>query len=216
MVIDHKKIILSRTGKGLSLRKIAGFLNVAFFWGVMLYLTRSLVMTVWSAVNALLFGADAGLVDVNVARVFFLYLAFIVVATSTLWSWAAYNRRRYGGTRDKRRVHPDALTLAQIGDYTGFPVAKLRQMRRSKVLVAHFDEAREMCDMDSYASVGEKERLVAAGRRPPTAKGLDLVMARGDFDNAGEAVTVEYYLEPLDSGLSIILDVEVEDAELVG
>lgn len=159
MLINKNSIILRRPEKGFSLRKLFSLVNVLFFWAITVYFMRSLFSAFGWTIIYLIFGRvlnDAGFYEV-VRSIFMYYIPLILFASLILWAWAGYNRVRYGGSRDKRRVHPPYLTIEQISEYTNLPVWKIRRMQNSKILVCHFDEKRELSDVDCFGTVEQYE-----------------------------------------------------------
>lgn len=150
MLIDSNAIILKKAEKGFNLRKVASLVNVVFFWGIAMYLMRSLLALFGWLIMYLVFGtafADDGF-EGMVRTITFFYFPLILLAAAAMWGWAVYNRYRYGGKRDKRRVQPDPLALDQVREYTGLPMAKLEEMRNAKIMVCHFNERKEVKDVD--------------------------------------------------------------------
>ncbi len=152
MVIDKEKIILKIPERGLNLRKIVSLVNVLFFWAITLYLMRSLLLLFGWAIILLVFGdafSPSG-IEGMVQTLTHFYFPIIAFAAVSLWSWAAYNRYRYGGSHDKRRVHPQPLELTDVSAYTRLPLEKLEEMREAKVLVCYFDERKEVKDAQCF------------------------------------------------------------------
>lgn len=153
MIIDPKKIIITRNEKGVNLRKVGAAINFLFFWGFSIYLVRTVITMIGWVISYFVFGkaiADTGLKNILVTCVT-MYLPLILLASLALWTWAAYNRYRYGGNRDKRRVQPPALTPEEVSDYTGLPLAKVEDTQAAKVVVCHFDDTGLLIDADCYA-----------------------------------------------------------------
>lgn len=157
MIIDPKKIIITRNEKGVNLRKIGAAVNFLFFWGFSIYLVRTVVSMVGWVISYFFFGkviADMGLRNIVITGVT-MYVPLILLASLGLWTWAAYNRYRYGGSKDKRRVQPPALTMEEVSEYTGLPLAKIHEMQAAKVVVCHFDATGLLIDADCYADAGD-------------------------------------------------------------
>ena len=159
MVIDADKIILTRPEKGINLRKVASLVNVLFFWGVTVYLMRSLFTLFGWLIMYFIFGhafSDDGL-EGMIRTITHFYLPLIIVAAIALWMWAGYNRIRYGGFKDKRRVHPAPLSMEEMCGYTKLPMSKIENMRDAKIVICHFDAKCELKDVDCHSLPDDDE-----------------------------------------------------------
>ena len=166
MHIDAKNLIITKPENGVSLRKAVSLLNFLFFWGFAIYLMRWFIYITGWIVAYYVFGAaisDMGLSEIMNA-VFTLYIPLILVASLILMGWATYNRRRYGGANDKRRVPPPPLSVEQVSEYVRFPVEKVEKMQESRCLICRFDERCQLADVDCFADFDEVEAVSGASR----------------------------------------------------
>ncbi|MDR3210586.1 MAG: poly-beta-1,6-N-acetyl-D-glucosamine biosynthesis protein PgaD [Planctomycetota bacterium] len=158
MIISKEKLIITKNEKGINLRKTMSLVVFFAFWSAALYIMRPLIYIVGILIICFVFNKSVINMGIyNVGITFFnFYLPLIIVALSSLWTWAMYNRLRFGGQRDKRRrgrTPIPLLTPEMLGEYTGLGTAKINLMQGSKVVICHFDAKEELCDADCFISV---------------------------------------------------------------
>lgn len=126
MIIDPRKIVINR--RDLRSRS-DGLLSAGLllaFWGLMLYLAHPLAAaTGWPA------AADSGAGDqpAFLPGLLVRYLPATAGLSLSLFGWAWYNRLRFGGARDQRRLDQPALTLGEISSNCPFGVREVGLIR---------------------------------------------------------------------------------------
>lgn len=157
MVIDAAELIITRNEHGFNLRKLVSLANFLFFWGVVIYMARSLVTLIGWFVAYYVFdtvATDMGIGDI-ITIILTFYLPVIGVASLLLYGWASYNRYRFSGMRDKRRVPPPILTMEEVSSYTRLSMDKLSQMQQAKGMICHFDDKSELSDVDCFTDLDD-------------------------------------------------------------
>jgi biofilm PGA synthesis N-glycosyltransferase PgaC len=96
------------------------------------------------------------------------YSAVVVAMCVVLLAWVLWNRKRYGGRRNRRTVQPRHLSEAEVSRVMALAPACVGALRRSQTIALHFDEAgHPVIDQAGAAArepcaIGKKK---AAGRR---------------------------------------------------
>lgn len=156
MIIDPKLLIIRKPEKGIGLRKAASAASAVFFWGMFMYLL--LAVCGWIAS---LFILESVLGEfqsiVSLERNSEMFLQLIAAICLAIWAWAAYNRYRFSGDRDRRRVFTPPLSTDAICEYAGLPKDDVKKMQQAKVVVCHFSPNRRLKGTDLFRSVDDAD-----------------------------------------------------------
>jgi poly-beta-1,6-N-acetyl-D-glucosamine biosynthesis protein PgaD len=144
MIIKPQDLIINRPEKLTAGSRALSWVLFLMFWAGLLYLMRPLLIIAGWALAYMVFdsvtapGAGLNTLKMMLAD----YVPMIAGLCASLIGWAFYNRLRFRGARDKRRVPPPPLTLEEIASTTRLGADKLREMREASVVICYFDGER--------------------------------------------------------------------------
>ena len=167
--LDPAKLILTKPEKGINLRKVASAFNFLLFWSLAAYVLRYVAEIFGWLAFYVLFNrivGDLKLRDI-VSVVMGLYAPIIAGASLALWGWAAYNRFRFGGAKDKRRAPIGGLTLQQVSSYARLPEMKIEEMRQAKAQICLFDKNAELTGSICLPGLDDADAFLAEIRKKP-------------------------------------------------
>ncbi len=146
MIIDPKKIIIVRPDRKTLPQRASAVLFFLMFWGALLYLLRPLLLVVGWWLGYRLFESviDDVVLDELLETVFLGFLPPILFLSGLLGGWAFYNRMRFRGYRDKRRVPPPPLTVEDISTAYSLTPEQIREIHEAKRLICHFQDNGEI------------------------------------------------------------------------
>lgn len=142
MPLKPQQLIINRQDKQTIRHRALSTALLVTFWSGMLYLMRPVVVFIGWLFSSFLFGSAIPFLnlDVLVRTVFLEYLPLIAILSTALITWAQYNRLRFRGVRDKRRVPLAPLALEHIASATKLKLEQLEAMREARLLICYFDE----------------------------------------------------------------------------
>ncbi len=174
MIIKPEDIIINRRENQTTGHRALSLILFLMFWAGLLYMLRPVLIILGWALAYFVFDSVASHVEgMDIVRAAFTeYLPMIVGLSLALVSWALYNRMRFSGSRDKRRVPPSPLTLEEISSATRLGLAKIQEMRAAPLMICYFDEERgEMLDAKCCFDQNQVDRFLPSRLRDDAEAG---------------------------------------------
>lgn len=150
MIINPKDLIINRHDKQTGKQRALGVIILIAFWGFFLYLLRPILIVAGWAISYYIFRTVAVNAQAQeIIRVIFLvYLPIVMILSFSFWAWAAYNRLRFQGSRDKRRRPSPYTSLKEIAASAYLMVEALNSIRRSRRVTCHFNQDGEISQIN--------------------------------------------------------------------
>lgn len=142
MNINPKNLIIYRPEKQTKQQRALAMVLMVAFWGIFLYLLRPILVVLGWAVAYYIFKTTT--IDMKAQEIFrmifVVYLPLVLILSAVLWGWAAYNRLRFSGSRDKRKRPHEPINFDDVAASFHIPTEYLENIYKYRRITFHFND----------------------------------------------------------------------------